>query len=378
MQGPLSHIRILDLSAVVAGPLTTALLADQGAQVVKVERIGTGDIQRNVGSRRGGMSGNFHVLNRGKRSIALDITKPEGRDIVRALARRSDVLVQNYRPGVMDRLGVGYDDLARLNGQLVYLSISGFGPDGPDRDRRAYDPIIQARSGLAAVQGRARAEGPEQVNQLLADKLTAYTGAQAITAALVARAQTGRGQHITLAMLDTMLAFLWPDAGADQILLGDDVEQHPPIGGAGHLVEFEDGWGATMTLSDDEFRGLCESYRLPQLLADERFATIRARQLHREELKQVLATVVADAASRLPLDDAEGRFQENAVPFGRANTLESAPRDPQVVSNEVFRETKHPVAGRLREARPAPRFGETPAQAGGPAPQVGEHTRDPG
>ena len=171
--GPLSSIRVIDLSAVVAGPLTTALLADQGADVIKVERVGSGDIQRNVGSRRGGMSGNFHVLNRGKRSLALDITTSVGREIVALLARDADVFVQNYRPGVMERLGLGYADLGGENERLIYLSISGFGPQGPDRSRRAYDPIVQARSGLAAVQGRPRGEGPEQVNQLLADKVTA-------------------------------------------------------------------------------------------------------------------------------------------------------------------------------------------------------------
>ena len=374
--GPLSNVRVLDFSAVVAGPLTTALLADQGASVIKVERVGAGDIQRNVGSRRGGMSGNFHVLNRGKRSLALDLASAPGRDIARILARRADVVVQNYRPGVMARLGLGYEQLSADNDQLIYLSISGFGPDGPDSARRAYDPIIQSRSGLAAIQGRARGEGPEQVNQLLADKITAYTGAQAVTAALVARQETGHGQHITLAMLDAMIAFLWPDAGADLILQGDDVEQHPPIGGAGHLTKFSDGWGATMTLSDIEFLGLCEAYDLQELAEDERFVTIRERMRHRDELKEILNTTVAHAARGLKLDEAESRFHDRSVPFGRVNTLEEAADDPQVRANQIFVETEHPIAGKLREARPAPRFGDTPARPGAPAPAVGEHSKE--
>ena len=151
--GPLAGVTVLDLSAVVSGPMAGVLLADQGADVIKVEPVGRGDIQRNVGSRRGGMSGNFHVLNRGKRSLAVDLKHERGRDIVRRLAQDRDAVIQNFRPGVAERLGVGYEHLRKRNPSLVYLSISGFGPEGPHADRRAYDPIIQARSGVAHAQG---------------------------------------------------------------------------------------------------------------------------------------------------------------------------------------------------------------------------------
>jgi crotonobetainyl-CoA:carnitine CoA-transferase CaiB-like acyl-CoA transferase len=374
MPGPLAGFRILDLTAVVAGPLATALLADQGADVIKVERP-SGDIQRHVGSARGGMSGNFHVLNRGKRSIAIDLKQERGRSIVERLAQDADALFQNYRPGVMDRLGLGWERLSATNPRLVYVSMSGFGPDGPHSRRRAYDPIIQARSGLTWAQGRARGDAPEQINQLLVDKITAYVASQAATAALLARSRTGKGQHVTVSMLDAAIAFLWPDGGADSILLGEGVEHRPPIGAAGYLTAFRDGWATTMALSDAEFEGLCHALDLDDAARDPRFVTIAARQRHRDALREMLDTRAAPRALELTLAEAEARFEAAHVPFGRVNRLEDLPSDPQVVASGILVESDHPAAGRVREARPAPRFSATPVSAGGPAPAIGEHTR---
>ncbi len=379
MAGPLSGFRVLDLSAVVSGPLTGALLADQGADVIKVERTGEGDIQRHVGSKRNGFSGFFHVLNRGKRSLAADLRAPEGVDIVRRLARAADVVIQNFRPGVADRLGIGYEALAAENPGLVYLSISGFGQSGPRAGERAYDPIIQCYSGMADVQGRIHPEHPdrpEQVNMLLLDKLTAATGCQAVTAALLARSRTGQGQHIELSMLDTAIAFAWCDVAADLILEGDGVEARPPVGASGMVHRFRDGWGATMTLSNAEFAGLCRAFGVPHVAEDPRFATIDARMHHRLELRAVMETEVADAAATLTVAEAEVRMRAEEVPFARVRRLAELHDDAQVRHNEMFREIDHPVAGRLRDARPAPRFSATPAAPGAPAPTAGQHTRE--
>jgi len=377
-QGPLAGFNVLDLSAIVSGPLTAALLADQGAAVIKVERL-VGDIQRHVGSSRNGFSGVFHVLNRGKRSIALDLGTPEGRTIVERLAQRADVVVQNFRPGVVSRLGIGYEQMSRTNPRLVYLSISGFGQTGPRAGERAYDPIIQFYSGIAATQGRIHPEHPdqpEQVNQLILDKLTAYTGAQAITAALLERSRSGVGQHIELSMLDTAVAFLWADTASDLILEGAGVEARPPVGASGNVAEFSDGWGTTMTLSDDEFAGMCRAYGCDHVATDPRFATLAARQRHRPELLEVLRTQIAPAAKRLTLADAAARFSAEDVPFARARRLTELHEDPQIRHNELFRTLAHPVAGTLRDARPAPRFGRTPAAPGAAAPVAGQHTRE--
>ncbi len=376
--GPLAGISILDLSAVVSGPLTAALLADQGASVIKVERPG-GDIQRHVGSSRNGFSGFFHVLNRGKRSIALDLGTSEGRAIVQRLAADADVVIQNFRPGVVGRLGVGYDALKAINPRIVYLSISGFGQTGPRAGDRAYDPIIQFYSGVAATQGRIHPEHPEQpeqVNQLILDKLTAYTGAQAITAALFERATSGVGQHIELSMLDTAIAFLWVDTASDLILEGADVDARPPVGASGNVAEFADGWGTTMTLSDDEFAGMCHAYGCDDVAADPRFATLAMRQRNRPALAEVMRDTITPAARQLSLAEAQQRFTEADVPFARARRLTELADDPQITHNEVFRTLNHPVAGTLRDARPAPRFARTPAAPGAPAPVIGQHTRE--
>ena len=376
MSGPLSGIKVLDLSAVVSGPLSAALLADQGADVIKVERLGSGDIQRHVGSSRDDFSGFFHMLNRGKKSIALDLSKPVAIDIVKALATQTDVVIQNFRPGVVDRLGIGFEDLSASNPGLIYLSISGFGPSGPEAHKRAYDPIIQSYSAIASTQGLKRGEGPEQVNQLIMDKLTAYQGCQAVTAALFNRSQTGEGQHITLSMLDSAIAFLWPDAGADSILLGEGIEHRPPIGGSGQLLEYKDGWGAIMVLSQSEFEGLCAAFELPDLLADPRFSSVAARQAHRVEYLEAISTDAAKVAATFTLEEAELRFEKHGVPFARVHTLSDLPDDPQVQNNDVFRVIDHPVAGQLRETRPAPRFSKTDPSPAGFAPTVGQHTRE--
>jgi crotonobetainyl-CoA:carnitine CoA-transferase CaiB-like acyl-CoA transferase len=379
MAGPLAGFRVIDLSAIVSGPLTAALLADQGADVIKVERTGEGDIQRHVGSRRNGYSGFFHVINRGKRSISLDLGTPEGVDIVRRLARDADVVLQNFRPGVVERLGVGYADLAAANPGLVYLSISGFGQTGPRAGDRAYDPIIQCYSGMTDVQGRIHPEHPdkpEQVNMLLLDKLTAWTGCQAITAALLARSRTGRGQHIELSMLDVAIAFSWCDVAADLILQGEGVDPRPPVGASGNMLRYRDGWGATMTLSQAEFAGMCRALGVPHIADDPRFSTLDARMKHRLELRAVMDTEVADVAATLTLEEAARRLKAEDVPFARARRLAELHADPQVNHNGTFRDLVHPVAGPLRDARPAPRFSDTPAEPGGPGPTAGQHTRE--
>jgi crotonobetainyl-CoA:carnitine CoA-transferase CaiB-like acyl-CoA transferase len=373
--GPLAGVRVLDLSAVVSGPLAGTLLADQGAEVIKVERLG-GDIQRNVGSKRNGYSGSFHVINRGKRSIAVDLSQPKGVQIVQHLASSVDVVLQNFRPGVADRLGIGYAGIAATNSRVVYLSISGFGQTGPNAGRRAYDPIIQMYSGLADVQGLRRGEGPEQVNQLLMDKLTAYTGFQAITAALYAREKNGSGQHIELSMLDTAVAFMWPDAGADNILLGEDIDHHAPISAAGTIVELVDGWGAIMTLSDNEFHGLCRALELEDVAVDNRFNTLRARQEHRQLYVELIKQRITAATQGMTVAALTDKLEAEHVPFARARTLDELPADEQITHNEMFFERQHPVAGRVREARPAPRFSATPTAATDVGPTIGQHTRE--
>ncbi|MDH3755581.1 MAG: CoA transferase, partial [Acidimicrobiia bacterium] len=241
--GPLDGVKVLDISIALTGPYAAALMADQGAEVIKVERPDIGDIARYVGVAVNGMSSLFLVCNRGKRSLAVDLQTPEGVDIVARLAAEADVVIQNYRPGVMDRLGLGYDHVRAHNPDVVYVSLSGFGPTGPYRDRSAYDTVIQAYAGLAANQADPDDEVPTFLRQTAADKVTALFASQAIAAALFARAQGRGGQHIELSMTDAVVSFLWADAAANEVLTESDNSQHSSFVAGFRPMRFVDGWG---------------------------------------------------------------------------------------------------------------------------------------
>ena len=374
MAGPLDGIRILDTSAVVSGPLAATLLADQGAQVLKIEPPGRGDVLRWVGSSRGGMSATFHLNNRGKRSLALDLSKPQGLAILERLARSSDVFIQNFRPGVAERMGFGWERLHELNPRLVYLSISGFGPLGPRAGQRVYDNVIQACSGMNDAQRDPRTGEPQPLRQLLCDKLTAITAAQALTAALLARERQGVGQHVELSMLDTAIAFLWPDSAEEHAFVGDGVLARPSPGSTYSLLRLRDGWATATPLTDAEFQGLCRAFGLAQVAADPRFASVGARMQHVAALAALFQGEIAEAALRMTASEVSRALDAEDVPAGLVVPIRDLHADPQVVASGTFVRSEHPRAGPLREARPAARFGATPARVGAPAPDLGQHT----
>ena len=369
--GPLDGVKVLDLSVMISGPLAAMMLADQGAEVIKIESPGLGDIMRFLGTSKGGMTGIFANNNRGKRSLVVDLKQEDGRDIVKRLIADADVLIQNFRPGAMERIGLGWDDARELNPDLVYASISGYGPDGPSSDRRAYDNVIQASSGLAHVQGDPTTGAPALFRTLVCDKTTAYTVAQAVTAALFARA-TGkaRGQHVVVAMLDTAIAFMWPDSAMDAVVLDDDAQRTPTIASNYDVIPLADGYGSASAVTDSEFAGLCAAYGRADLAADVRYATLAGRTTNMGELADELR---AAAAATTVADFVAGSI-EHDVPASRVISLEELHIDPQVVNNGVFVEREHPAAGRLREPRPAARMSATPQRVSGHAPMYGEHS----
>ena len=372
MELPLSGVRIVDCSAVISGPLATTLLADQGADVIKVEPPGAGDVLRAVGSSRGGISGLFHVANRGKRSLALNLAHESGRELLRELAAGADVFVQNFRPGVVDRMGIGERALRGANPELIYVSISGFGSTGPYSAQRVYDNVIQSFSGMAAVQREGN--DPRPIRQLACDKITALTAAQAISAALFARARGRGGRHLELSMLDASIAFLWPDAGADHILLGDGVAHQPTIGSRYNLLRLADGWASVTVLTDAEFHGFCRASGRADVAEDPRFATVGARLSNLPALARLLTDDLAQALGKLTREEALARFSAEDVPCGVVRELDELHTDAQVVTNQTFVERTHPLAGRLREPRPPARFGEGPLEPASPAPSLGQHT----
>lgn len=365
MPGPLDGITVVDFSVMISGPLAAMLLADQGAEVIKVESPGLGDLMRYLGTSRNGMTGIYANCNRGKRSIVVDLKHAEGRDLVTRLLRTTDVVIQNFRPGAMERLGLGYDDVHALNPRLVYVSISGYGPDGPNSHRRVYDNVIQAASGMASVQTDPATGAPQMLRNLVCDKITAYTAAQAITAALFAR-ERGRadGQHITLSMLDSSIAFLWPDAAMDAAIVGDGANRSPTIGANYAVTQLADGFVAGSAVSDAEFRGWCTALGHPEVGDDPRFATLPARSAHLGEL----VTLMREYSSTTNVADFLRLAAAHDVPAAAVNSLADLPDDPQVRHNEVFVDRDHPIAGLLREPRPAPRFSATPASISRPAP----------
>lgn len=369
--GPLQGIKVLDLSVMISGPLAAMMLADQGADVIKVESPGIGDFMRYLGSAKGGMTGIFVNNNRGKRSLVVDLKSEQGVAVLKKLAETADVVIQNFRPGAVERLGIGYEDLKAVNPHLIYVSISGYGPDGPDSGHRVYDNVIQAASGLASVQTDPRNGEPSLFRTLLCDKVTSLTAAQAISSALYARAAgNAEGQHIVLAMLDAAVSFMWPDSGMDAVLLDDDANRTPTIGQNYGITRLKDGFAAIAVVSDSEFRGLCHAYGRPELADDDRFATMAGRTLNASELVPLMTELSAQQSA----EDFVKRAQSFDVPAASVVTLADLPQQPQIMNNEVFLEREHPVAGRIREPRPAARFSSTPAQAGGMAPTPGQHS----
>ncbi len=374
MSGPLDGVRVLDLSAVLSGPMAATILGDQGASVIKVEAPGIGDVLRYIGTSKNGMSGLFHVCNRGKRAIVLNLSEERGLAVLKDLARNSDVVIQNFRPGVVDRMGIGYDALRAENPELIYVSISGFGPSGPYSDKRVYDNVIQAYSGLCDTQADPESGQPNLIRQLVCDKLTANAAAQAISAALFARERGRGGQHVELAMIDTAIAFMWPDAAANHTLLDDGVVQQPTIGSRYSLMEMSDGWATATPLTDSEFQGLCRAFGRDDAATDPRFATLAGRMQNMEALVELLQNDISEAALKMTRAEGEARLHAEDVPAGVVRTLDELHQDPQVIANQTLVETEHPSCGRMREPRPAPRFGHTPARVGGPAPTPGQHT----
>ena len=368
---PLRGVRVLDVTTFLSGPLATATLADQGAEVIKVERPPGGDPTRIVGSRRNGMTAMFHLANRGKRGVVIDLSQPEGVAVFGRLVATADVLVENYRPGVAKRLGIGYDAMRAVNEQLIYVSIAGFGFNGPLVDKKVFDNLIQAVSGIAAQQADASGT-PQLVRNMIGDKATALIAAQSITAALFARDRGAGGQHVEIAMLDAAISFLWPDAGAAHTLLGDDVDR-VQSGSANNLTSHRDGWTTAAALTDNEFRALCRAYERPDIAEDPALATMKQRladpqryRQAREELDKVAASLtVTEALSRLDAGDVSA-VAVAAIADVRAH--------PQVVANQTFASSEHPVAGQMIEPRPPVRFGGHLTSPGAPAPALGEDT----
>ena len=372
MPGPLDGYRVIDLTSMVSGPLATMMLGDQGADVIKVEAIGQGDHTRTGSNRSNGLSSGFLNVNRNKRSIAVNLKDPRGRDAVISLAAHADVFIQNFRPGVVERLGVGEPDIRAVNPGIVYVSINGFGETGPYAHKRVYDPIIQAASGLASVQGGSDDVRPRLVRTILPDKLTGVTAAQAVTAALLARERTGEGQHVRLSMLDAVVSFLWASDMGGQTFLEQAATEQRAASFIDLIYETKDGHMSVAVMSDGEWVGLTRALDRPEWLEDARFKTPALRD---ENIDDRLSLTQEVLRIRTTAEWME-RLEAEGVPCAPVLTRSALVEHPQVAAAGTLVEVDHPFAGRLRQARPATRFEATPSSIRRGAPLLGEHTEE--
>ncbi|MDA0225287.1 MAG: CaiB/BaiF CoA-transferase family protein [Proteobacteria bacterium] len=385
MAGPLSHIRVLDLSRVLAAPWTGQNLADLGAEVIKLERPGKGDDSRAFGppwlkdgeGKDTHESAYFACANRGKKSVTLNLSDPEGQKIVRELVASCDVLLENYKFGDLARYGLGYEDLKKVNPKLIYCSVTGFGQTGPYKERPGYDFMIQGMGGLMSITGERDGlpgAGPQKAGIPIADLMTGMYATIAVCAALAHRAETGVGQHLDLALLDCQVAVL-ANQGSNYLATGES----PPRLGNAHpnIVPYQtfktaDGDVILACGNDNLFRKFCEVGACQHLVADERFATNGKRVANRAALTGILNALFAKRTTR----DWVEALEAAGVPNGPINTLEQVFEEPQAIARGLRFEMPHPVAGRIPLIRSPMRFSATPIEHKVPPPLLGEHTEE--
>ncbi len=372
MAGPLEGVRVIDLTTMLSGPVATMMLGDQGADVIKVESP-TGDLVRHMSRGDDLLNPAFLSCNRSKRSLSLDLKTEEHQNVLRKLIATADVFVQNFRPGAIERMGFGEDAVRAIKKDIIYVSISGFGEKGPYAHKRVYDPVIQALCGLADVQRDRDTGRPRMVRTVIPDKTTSVTAAQAITAALFARERTGEGQHVKLSMLDTMVAYLWPEGMAGLVKVGhEDKGQSGAQWSQDLIYQTADGYITCGAVSDAEWKGLCAVLEKPEWLTDERFATAGARVRNAPERFVMTAEVLATRPSAHWLK----RLDEEDVPSAPVLRRHEVIEHEQILTNETVEEFDHEGLGRVRQARPAARFSLTPAEIRRPAPQLGQHNEE--
>ena len=369
--GPLEGLKVLDLTSMVSGPMGAMMLADQGAEVIKVEPI-NGEQLRHMAAPHNGVNPAFFSCNRGKRSLAVDLKSEEGKEILLKLVQEADVFMQNFRPGAIDRMGFGETDLRKLNKRLIYVSISGFGTEGPYSDSRVYDPVIQALSGATDIQADRETGRPQMFRVIVADKVTAITTAQAVSSALYKREKSGVGQHIQLSMLESMLAFFWPEGMAGLVYGENEFDVRKLQGSQDLIYKAKDGYITAGAVSDAEWGGMCRALRREDLLEDERFSTSAARVSNAGERKQLTGEEISKWNSMEIL----ARFQEEGVPCAPLLNRMELMEHEQVLANESIWIQDYKGFGEVRQARPAARFGETPSEIARPAPKLGEHGQE--
>jgi crotonobetainyl-CoA:carnitine CoA-transferase CaiB-like acyl-CoA transferase len=366
MPGAMDGVRILDLTTMVAGPVATMMLADQGADVIKVESP-RGDLMRHFSRGRNGMNASFLSCNRNKRSLAVDLKSDDGLQILKRLIATAQVFVHNFRPGIAERMGLGEDVVRAVRHDIVYVSITGYGTKGPYANQRAYDPVIQAMSGLADIQRDRDTGRPRMVRTIIADYTTALTAAQAITAALFARERSGEGQHVRLSMLDSMISYLWPEAMPSLTFVGAETDPSDGELGPDLIFATQDRYITAAALSDDEWAGICRALNRQELIDDPRFRTARDRSINAVERRTITSTEL----EKWRADEILPRLLANDVPCAPVRSRFELLQDDQVRENHILEEFESEDFGKVRMPRAAARFDRTPATVRALAPILG-------
>ncbi len=371
----LNGIKVLDLSRVLAGPYCSMMLGDMGADVIKVERPGAGDDTRQWGPpEAGGEAAYYLCVNRNKRSITVDLKKEQGREIIRSLAAKSDILIENYKVGTLPKMGLGYEDLKKINPGLIYCSITGFGQNGPYKDKPGYDFMIQGMGGVMSITGDP--DGPPmKVGVAIVDITAGLFACSAILAALYHRTVTGRGQYIDVALLDAVVAWL-ANVGSNYLVSGEIPKRY----GNAHpnIVPYEpfkckDGTYIALAVGNDrQWQDFCRLAGLDSLADDPRFATNPQRVIHRKEL----IPLVAQAMLQKTGDEWLEALDRLKIPCGPINTLDRVFSDPQVLAREMVAEVPHPAAGSVKLVASPMKFSDTPCVIERHPPLLGEHTEE--
>ena len=369
MAGPLDGIRIIDLTTVISGPVCTQMLGDQGADIIKVEAIDRPDPARGAGYGAHQFTATFLNNNRNKRAITLDLKSDEGKAVLLKLAAMADVIIQNFRPGVVERLGIDEDAVRAVKPDIIYASISGFGEKGPFAHKPVYDPIVQALSGLTTMQAGSDEERPRLVRTIVPDKLTGITMAQAISSALVAKLRTGEGQHIRLSMLDAVVSFLWSSDMGGQTFVGKEVSVQRAATFIDLIYETQTDYISVSAMTNQQWTSLCDAVGHPEWKDDERFKTPGGRDRYADER----LNMTQEALLAGPAEQWLKILEEAGVPCAPVLKRREMINHPQVEASGLIVESDHPVAGRIRQTRPAARYSVTTPEMRYGAPGHGEH-----
>ena len=344
MSGPYEGIRVLELTSTVSGPFAGMMLADQGAEVIKVEPPGIGDLARFMGTTKDGMGAMFSTLNRNKKCICLDFKNEEDLGVLKELVSTTDVLIENYRPGIVKKLGIDYESLSQINPDLIYCSISGYGQSGPYKEKKVYDPLIQGTVGIPHAQN---IKSPELIRTIIYDKVTGLTSAQAISAALYQKAKGEGGQYLPISMMESALYYNWPDLMMNHtfdeggINLGELADLF-------EVYETKDGGVVLIIIANDEvFSKFCNVFDL-SLHLDEKYNNLVSRIINKEELTAEINKVT----SLLSCKELENKMDLEGISASICNELNEVYKDPQVIEQGSIVEINHPELGVMRMPKP--------------------------